>query len=119
MGYNRIGVLDFSQILVPIGEPIWASLSRRHYPQADDEDGIVIGDVLGSATLSAFISSNGVAADPFAVLHYEPAGNALDQLPGGRYNVTEVIGELEGPRRPWARRAVGHVYRPARGQRAP
>ncbi len=25
MGYNRIGVIDFSQILVPVGEPGWAS----------------------------------------------------------------------------------------------
>ena len=98
MGYNRIGVIDFSQILVPIGEPIWASLSRRHYPQVNDQDGVAMGDVLGGATLSTTIASNGVEADPFAVLHYDPTGSALDQLPGGSYNVTEVIGELEGPR---------------------
>ena len=96
MGYNRIGVIDFSQILVPIGEPIWASLSRKHYPQVDDEDGVVPGDVLGSATLSTLINSSGVEADPFAVLYYEPLGNALDQLPSGNYNVTEVLGELVG-----------------------
>ncbi|MCP4128878.1 MAG: hypothetical protein GY753_17745, partial [Gammaproteobacteria bacterium] len=34
MGYNRIGSIDFSHILVPIGEPGWASLSRKHYPQS-------------------------------------------------------------------------------------
>ena len=98
MGYNRIGVIDFSQILVPIGEPGpgWVSLSRKHYPQVDDEDGVVIGDVLGSATLSTFISSSGVEADPFAVLYYEPIGNALNQLPSGNYNVTEVLGALDG-----------------------
>jgi hypothetical protein len=99
MGYNRIGVIDFSQILVPIGEPVWASLSRKHYPKVDDEDGVVIGDVLGGATLSTFINSAGVEADPFAVLYYEPMGNALDQLPGGIYNVTEVLGELDGQQR--------------------
>ena len=97
MGYNRIGVIDFSQILVPIGEPGWASLSRKHYPKAGDEDGVVSGDVLGSVTLSASINSNGVQADPFAALYYDPVGSSLDQVPGGSYSVTEVFGELEGP----------------------
>ncbi len=96
MGHNRIGVIDFSQMLVPVGEPGWASLSRKHYPQVNDEDGIVPGDVLGTETLSTFINSFGVEADPFAVLYYEPVGNALDQLPNGNYNVTEVLGELVG-----------------------
>jgi len=96
MGYNRIGVIDFSQILVPIGEPVWASLSRKHYPQEGDGDGMDPGDVLGSATLSTLINSSGVEADPFAVLYYEPMGSALDQLPSGNYNVTEVLGELVG-----------------------
>ncbi len=96
MGYNRIGVIDFSQILVPIGEPGWASLSRRHYPQVGDEDGVVAGEVLGSATLSESINANGVQANPFAVLHYAPAGSALDQLPAGSYNVTEILGDLAG-----------------------
>ncbi|MCJ7555624.1 MAG: hypothetical protein MUP90_01770 [Gammaproteobacteria bacterium] len=99
MGYNRIGVIDFSQILAPIGEPGWASLSRKHYPKVDDQDGVVMGNVLGSATLSAFINSSGVEADPFAVLHYEPMGSALDRLTSGNYNVTEVLGELDG--QPW------------------
>lgn len=96
LGYNRIGVMDFGQILVPVGEPDWDSLSRKHYPKVNDEDGVVIGDVLGSAMLSTVINSSGVEADPFAVLYYEPAGSALDQLPSGNYNVTEVIGELVG-----------------------
>jgi hypothetical protein len=97
MGYNRIGVIDFSQTLVPIGEPVWASLSRKHYPQVNDQDGVAVGEVLGNVTLSAHISANGVQADPFAVLHYEPAGTALDQLPDSRYSVTELEGELVGP----------------------
>ena len=96
LGYNRIGVIDFSQILVPIGEPSWASLSRKHYPQVDDEEGMVPGDVLGGATLSTLINSSGVGADPFAVLYYEPVGSALNQLPSGNYNLTEVLGELDG-----------------------
>jgi len=98
MGYNRIGAIDFSQILVPIGEPGWASLSRKHYPKVDDEDGVAPDEVLGNATLSTMIYSAGVAADPFAVLYYEPAGSALDKLPSENYNVTEVLGELDGLR---------------------
>lgn len=96
MGHNRIGVIDFSQILVPIGEPGWVSLSRKHYPQVGDEDGVDMGDVLGGAMLSTYINSSGVEADPFAVLYYEPAGSALDQVPNDNYTVTEVLGELRG-----------------------
>ena len=96
MGHNRFGIIDFSQILVPIGEPAWASLSRKHYPQAGDEDGVAIGDVLGNATLSTLIDSFGAQADPFAVLHYEPVGTAVDRVPVTTYNVTEIIGELDG-----------------------
>jgi hypothetical protein len=54
--------------------------------------------VLGSATLSTFISSAGVQADPFAVLHYAPTGSAADQIPSGNYRVNEVLGELVGRR---------------------
>jgi len=96
LGYNRIGVIDFSQILVPVGEPGWDSLSRKHYPKVNDEDGVFIGDVLGNAMLSTVINSSGVEADPFAVLYYEPAGTALDQLPSDNYNVSEVVGALAG-----------------------
>ena len=96
MGYNRIGVIDFSQILVPIGEPNWASLSRKHYPKTNDADGVLMADVLGAATLSTSINSAGVATDPLAVLHYAPAGSALDQVPGGSYNITETVAELGG-----------------------
>lgn len=96
MGHNRIGVIDFSQILVPVGQPGWASLSRKHYPQAGDEDAVVPGEVLGGATMSTFVRSSGVEADPFAVLYYEPAGSALDQVPGESYSVTEIYGELVG-----------------------
>lgn len=96
MGHNRIGVIDFDQILVPIGEPGWASLSRKHYPKVGDEDGVISADVLGSETLSTLINSSGVETDPFAVLYYQPTGSALNQLPSRNYNVTEVLGELVG-----------------------
>jgi hypothetical protein len=58
---------------------------------------VVADDVLGSVTLSTFIQSSGVQAEPFAALYYEPAGSALDQVPGSGYEVTEVFGELVGP----------------------
>ena len=96
MGYNRIGVIDFSQILVPIGEPNWASLSRKHYPQANDQDGVAMGDVLAAPVVSTSINSAGVESNPFAVLYYEPRGSALDQVPTRNYNVTEILGELQG-----------------------
>jgi hypothetical protein len=97
MGYNRIGVIDFSQILVPIGEPGWASLSRKHFPKVGDEEGVNPGDVLGAATMSTLIVSSGTETDPLAVLYYDPAGSALDQVPAGHYEVTEVLAELAGP----------------------
>jgi len=98
MGYNRVGVIDFSQILVPVGEPDWASLSRKHYPKNHDQDGLESDDLLGVATLSGFITSSGVQAAPLALLYYEPIGAALDQVPSRSYIVKEVRGELDGQR---------------------
>ena len=97
IGHNRIGVIDFSQILVPIGEPGWASLSRKHFPKVNDLVGVAPDDVLGNTTLSTSISSTGVATDPFAVLYYNPVGNAVDQIPSENYNVAEILVELVGP----------------------
>ena len=96
LGYNRFGVLDFSQMLVPVGEPDWASLSRRHYPQAGDEDGHVLGDlanVVSGVTRSSGILSVGVDASEYAVLSYEPWDQALDQIPAARYSNSEILGE--------------------------
>ena len=44
-GYNRIGVIDFSQMLVPVGEPGWRSLCRKHYPKEGDIGGVQMEDV--------------------------------------------------------------------------
>lgn len=97
LGHNRIGVIDFSQILVPIGEPTWDSLSRKHYPQNNDLDGVSGSDVLGSPVLSASIPSAGTETAPFAVLYYPPAGNALNQVPANSYLLNEILGNLDGP----------------------
>ena len=96
LGYNRIGVLDLSQILVPIGEPGWASLSRKHYPQTGDQDDIQLAEVLGDIMLSSDITSHGVQSDPNAILFYTPVGSSLNQVPGSSYQLTEVLGELIG-----------------------
>lgn len=95
-GYNRIGVLDFSQILVPVGEPGWASLSRKHYPQPGDVDGVELPDVVdlvGGVTRSASILSAGSDAGNLAVLHYAPRGSALGQVPSSSYEIEETLAE--------------------------
>jgi hypothetical protein len=95
-GYNRIGALDFSQILVPVGEWNWESLSRRHYPQVGDVDGMGAGEVLdlvAGVTRSTSILSAGVDSGQFAVLHYQPTGTALDQVPAATYTVPETLAQ--------------------------
>lgn len=97
-GYNRFGVLDFSQILVPVGEKNWRSLCRRHYPKQGDEDGVDVADVLdltSGVTVSDFILSAGVGAGDPAVLHYAPQGSAVDRVPTADYVVDEVFAEYE------------------------
>lgn len=96
LGYNRIGVIDFSQMLVPVGEPTWGSLSRKHYPQPGDADGVALDDVVerpSGIARSDFIRSVGVDAGELAVLRYRPWGLAVDQVPDGRYVLDEIIGE--------------------------
>ena len=98
LGHNRIGGLDFSQMLVPVGEPRWYSLSRRHFPQPGDAHGVVVGDVLdlsAGVTRSTSIVSAGVDDGEFTVLHYAPMGSALDQVPAGVYGLAEVLGEYD------------------------
>ena len=98
MGYNRIGVIDFSQILVPIGQVNWASLSRRHYPKSGDVDGVYKSDILNldsGITHSDTILSAGTDAPNPAVLFYEPKGDALDRAPPAPATIDEVIAEYQ------------------------
>ena len=94
-GYNRIGILDFSHILVPVGQPGWASLSRRHYPQPGDAAGVALADVVDMAgiTRSNTVVSAGTDAGELAVLHYAPRGDALAQVPTSTYYIEETLGE--------------------------
>jgi hypothetical protein len=95
-GYNRIGVLDFSSILVPVGQPGWASLSRKHYPQPVDADGVALTDVIdmtGGVARSNTIVSVGTDSGELAVLHYTPQGSALWQVPASAWQIEETHGE--------------------------
>ena len=95
-GYNRIGVINFDQMLVPVGVPTWYSLCRKHYPKQGDQDGILPADVLdltGGTVRSADILSAGADATQPAVLRYTPQGNAVDQVPAGPYALQETRAE--------------------------
>ena len=96
MGYNRIGVLDFSQILVPVGETGWRSLNRKFFPKVGDMDGIQISDVLDltdGITRSGTILSAGVDAGNPVALYYAPRGSALNQVPIQPYNITGIYAD--------------------------
>jgi hypothetical protein len=96
MGYNRIGIINFDQILVPVGETAWASLCRKHYPKEGDSDGVDVADVLNldsGITHSDVMLSAGVDAPNPVVLHYEPQDNAIDQVPVLPYSISEIYAE--------------------------
>lgn len=95
-GHNRIGVIDFSQMLAPVGEWDWQSLSRKHFPQVGDEHGVQIVDVLdltnGISHADSIVSVGADAGEP-AVLHYQPRGTALAQVPASTYTVPETLAQ--------------------------
>jgi hypothetical protein len=96
MGHNRFGIIDFSQMLVPVGEATWKSLCRKHYPKQDDRDGIVLADVLSlpyGITKSEDIPSAGVSAPNPAILHYLPTGSAIDQISPQIYSIQKRYAE--------------------------
>ena len=97
-GYNRFGRLDFGQILVPVGERGWESLSRRHYPKVDDQSDVRLSDVVDVAAgvvTDAAVSSAGVAAGTPVPIYYRPAGSALDRVPAAGYSVDLVLAEYD------------------------
>ena len=96
MGYNRMGTINFDQMLVPVGETEWASLCRRHYPKEGDSDGVDVADVLNldsGITTSDVMLSAGVDAPNPVVLHYEPRGTSIDQIPLSPYSISEIYAE--------------------------
>jgi hypothetical protein len=90
-GYNRVGRIDFSQILVPI--PPWWSLSRKHWPNVGDRDNVAASDVLDLPNVARHVSIRSVGTDTgeLAVLWYPPAGTAIDQVPVGEYFVDNIV----------------------------
>jgi len=97
-GYNRFGKLDFSQILVPVGERTWESLSRRHYPKVGDASDVALTgvvDLVAGITADPSIASVGVGPASPVPLHYAPAGTALDQVPAAPYGVDEILAEYD------------------------
>ncbi len=96
LGYNRFGVVDFSQILVPV--PDWMDMSRKHYPKIGDLDGVALTDVVSvnAAQVNESITSVGSDMGQPAVLWYPPVGNAVDQIPTGTYSVTAVTVGYDG-----------------------
>jgi hypothetical protein len=89
-GYNLIGVVDFSQILVPV--PDWMMTSRKHYPKNGDRDGISILQALDVANAhdhGSILSAGPDAGQP-AVLWYPPADQAVDRIPTENYSVNNV-----------------------------
>ncbi len=92
-GYNRVGRLDFTYILVPV--PIWESLSRKHWPGEGDLSGVAVADVLdlGGVEIHPWILSAGVDAGAPAVLWYPPAGTAEDVIPYFYHDADALLAE--------------------------
>ena len=59
--HELIGVIDFSQILVPVGKTSWLTLIRKHYPMSDDQSGVLASEVLdldGGTAFPGFIEGH-------------------------------------------------------------
>lgn len=94
-GYNLLGTLDASQILVPA--PDLMMLSRTHWPKPGDREGVTLGDALdlAHAVRQPSILSAGTDAGQPAVLWYPPGPAAVDRVPA-RYTVTETTAGYTG-----------------------
>jgi len=90
-GYNRIGSVDFNQILVPC--PEWNDLGRRHDPEPGDQDALATADVLDLTNTQhhATILSAGTDAAQSIVLWHSPGATATNQIPTAQYSF-DVIG---------------------------
>ena len=87
-GYNLVGRVNFSWILVPV--PDWMMSSRKRWPKAGDMDGITIEQALNvaGAQRHATAVSAGTDAGQPAILWYPPADLAADKIPAQDYPVT-------------------------------
>ncbi len=89
-GYNIVGDLDFSWILVPV--PDWMMSSRKRWPKVGDLDGVTLEQALdvGGAQFHPSAVSVGTDAGGPAVLWYPPADLAADKVPNRDYDVSYV-----------------------------
>ncbi len=89
-GYNLVGVVNFSWILVPV--PDWMMSSRKRWPKVGDHDGVALLDALNvnGAQYHGSVLSAGTDAGQPAILWYPPADLAADKIPTQEYTVTYV-----------------------------
>ncbi len=95
-GHNRIGIINFDQILVPVGEAHWKSLCRKHYPKQGDRENILLRDAVDityGSVRSSRIRSRGVNAGQPVVLYYKPWLASIDQIPASSYTVAHTLAE--------------------------
>jgi hypothetical protein len=95
-GYNLVGVVNFSWILVPV--PDWMMSSRRRWPKAGDADGVTLEQALnvaGAQYHPTAISAGTDAGGP-AILWYPPTDLAVDKVPAQEYEVTYVNAGYSG-----------------------
>jgi hypothetical protein len=95
-GYNLVGVVNFSWILVPV--PDWMMSSRRRWPKTGDTDGVTLLQALNVAGVQyhpTAISAGTDAGGP-AILWYPPADLAVDKIPNQDYSVTYVNAGYSG-----------------------
>ncbi len=95
-GYNLVGVVNFSWILVPV--PDWMMSSRKRWPKVGDHDGVALLDALNvsGAHYHDSVLSAGTDAGQPAILWYPPADLAADKIPNQEYSVTYVNAGYEG-----------------------
>jgi hypothetical protein len=89
-GYNIVGVVNTSQILVPV--PDWMMSSRKRWPKTGDVDGVDLLEALdvAGAHYHSTVVSAGVGAGQPAILWYPPTDLAVDKVPNAEYSLTYV-----------------------------
>jgi hypothetical protein len=92
-GYNRVGRIDFSQMLAAV--PWWQCLNRNHWPKVGDLHGVALDNALqvANARRHAWIRSAGTDNGQFSVLWYPPSDGLVDQVPPYDYSVEHVYAD--------------------------
>jgi hypothetical protein len=95
-GYNLVGKVDFTWILVPV--PDWMMSSRKRWPKVGDMDGVTLEQALNvaGAQYHATAISAGTDAGGPALLWYPPTDLAADKIPDQDYDITYVNAGYRG-----------------------